>query len=67
MLSGSLVKVNSMQSEMFPIKILDQFLSSIWQGYAAYNVSYHNDIHGLDVAQMSFIILEAGLKEKASL
>jgi len=46
---------------------MELFLSRIWSGYASFNVSYHNDIHGLDVAQMTYVILEAGLRVKAAL
>ena len=27
-----------------------RFLETIWQTYRTYNVSYHNDMHSLDVA-----------------
>ena len=48
---------------------LQRFLQNISAGYREYNVSYHNDLHGFDVAQMSYIILEGenGLRSKASL
>ena len=30
--------------------ILDGLLVTVWKGYAHFNVAYHNDIHGFDVA-----------------
>ena len=41
-------------------QVLEQFLGQIWQGYRDFNPSYHNDMHGLDVAQMTYILLETG-------
>jgi hypothetical protein len=38
-------------------------------GYREFNVSYHNDIHGFDVCQMSLVILQGpqGLQVRAGL
>jgi len=33
----------------FKLKNLDVFLDKIFHGYASYGVSYHNEIHALDV------------------
>ena len=30
--------------------LLNGILVQVWQGYADFNVAYHNDIHGFDVA-----------------
>ena len=40
--------------------VLDTFLYTIFASYKEYNVSYHNDMHCLDVAQMSHILLKTG-------
>ena len=36
---------------------LDETLDAFWMGMRRYNVTYHNDMHCLDVAQMTFIVL----------
>ena len=44
-----------------------RFLRSIYQGYRQ-DVAYHNDLHGLDVAQMMYVMLKSGgLKEIAKI
>ena len=40
--------------------VLDTFLYTIFACYKEYYVSYHNDMHCLDVAQMSHILLKTG-------
>lgn len=48
---------------------LRKFLNMISAGYREFNVSYHNDIHGFDVCQMSLVILQGpnGLQVRAGL
>jgi hypothetical protein len=41
------------------------FLTRIFRGYAQYEVSYHNDIHALDVMQMSSTLMCAGMASVA--
>jgi len=36
------------------------FLDTVFDNYRSYNVSYHNDMHNLDVAQMTYILLKTG-------
>jgi calcium/calmodulin-dependent 3',5'-cyclic nucleotide phosphodiesterase len=36
------------------------FLDTLFDSYRSYNVTYHNDMHGLDVAQMTYILLKTG-------
>lgn len=45
----------------------DEFLGKIFGGYAAFSVSYHNDIHALDVMQMSSTIMAGGMAQIAQL
>ena len=40
--------------------MLKQTLQLVWAAYYSYNVSYHNDMHGLDVAQMTYVLLNTG-------
>jgi len=40
---------------------LSQFSQLIYDGYAAFSVSYHNDVHALDTMQMTSTILRDGL------
>ena len=40
--------------------VLTSFLERIWQTQRDYNVSYHNEMHNLDVAQMTHILLNTG-------
>lgn len=51
----------------FKLRNLDAFLQKIFDGYASYGVAYHNEIHALDVMQMSQIIFSAGMTEFADL
>ena len=37
----------------FKLNNLESFLQKIFDGYVSYGVSYHNEIHALDVMQMS--------------
>lgn len=48
---------------------LSAFLTKVYAGYRQYNLSYHNDLHGFDVCQMSSIILQGpkGLGVRAKL
>jgi hypothetical protein len=39
----------------------------VFQGYTIHRASYHNEIHGLDVMQMCYIILNSGLSQVANL
>lgn len=41
-------------------EVMQQFLERIWQKQRDFNVSYHNDMHCLDVAQMTYILLQTG-------
>ena len=45
----------------------DMFLQEVFQGYTLHRASYHNEIHGLDVMQMCYIILNSGLSQVANL
>ena len=36
---------------------VNESVIQIQEGYAQFNVSYHNDKHGFDVAQMTYILL----------
>ena len=36
------------------------FMRKIWQGYAEFNPTYHNGIHGADVCQMTYVMLKTG-------
>ena len=36
-----------------------RFLRNIYQGYRQ-DVAYHNDLHGLDVAQMMYVMMKSG-------
>ena len=40
--------------------VLDSFLERVWQTQRDFNVSYHNDMHCLDVTQMTYILLQTG-------
>lgn len=44
------------------LKNFDLFLTRIFYGYTQYAVSYHNDLHALDVMQMSAALLAEGMK-----
>lgn len=48
---------------------LSAFLTRVYEGYRQYNVSYHNDLHGFDVCQMTRILLQGpkGLGVRAKL
>ena len=39
----------------------ERFLVLAWARYNDFDVSYHNDIHGLDVMHMTSIMLDHGL------
>ena len=39
---------------------LNSFLEALFANYHSYNVSYHNDMHCLDVAQMTYLLLKTG-------
>jgi len=43
------------------------FLQEVFKGYTLHQPSYHNEIHGLDVMQMCYIILNSGLSQVANL
>ena len=45
---------------MIDTRILDNCLGKIWQCYRSFNVTYHNDMHSLDVSQMTYILLKTG-------
>ena len=45
----------------------DLFLTKIFQGYSEYSVSYHNDLHALEVMKLSSGILRAGMSEELKL
>ena len=49
--------------------LLAGILVQVWQGYADFNVTYHNDIHGFDVAQMTYLCLYSpnGVNKKLNL
>jgi len=51
----------------FKLNNLESFLQQIFDGYASFGVSYHNEIHALDVMQMSQIIFSSGMSEFANL
>ena len=46
---------------------LEKCLESIWENCKSYNVSYHNDMHNLDVGQMTYIILKTGPDNMATI
>ena len=50
------------QLQVLPVSVatLKTFLETVWQSYRGYNVSYHNEMHNLDVAQMTHILLNTG-------
>lgn len=50
-----LAKVPQLQIEK-----LNLFLESLADNYREFNVSYHNDMHCVDVAQMTYILLKTG-------
>ena len=37
--------------------VLNNFLEALFDVYKGFNVSYHNDMHCLDVAQMTYILM----------
>ena len=40
--------------------MLQEFLECIWQTQRDYNVTYHNDMHCLDVTHMTYLLLQTG-------
>ena len=42
------------------LNMLQDFLSAVYAWYEQYNVSYHNEMHSLDVAHMSYVLLKTG-------
>ena len=40
--------------------VLRATLQTIWAVYYSYNLSYHNDLHNLDVAQMAYLLMQNG-------
>lgn len=45
---------------MINAAVLRSTLQTIWAVYYSYNLSYHNDLHNLDVAQMTYLLLSNG-------
>ena len=45
---------------MINATVLRSTLQTIWAVYYSYNLSYHNDMHNLDVAQMTYLLLSNG-------
>lgn len=45
--------------QVLPInmQVFKKALTAIWNVYFSYNLSYHNDMHSLDVAQMTYVLL----------
>ena len=59
-LTQRMVAENLQDLPMINATILQDCLETIWQSYQTYNVSYHNDMHNLDVCQMTYILLKNG-------
>ena len=53
--------MNRLASEKkIKLKDISRYLHRLWEGYAHYNPSYHNGIHGVDVCQMTNVLLYDG-------
>lgn len=48
-------------SDLVQLNNYDLFLTKIFHGYSDFGVSYHNDLHALDVMQLSSGILREGM------
>ena len=38
---------------------IEELVVKVQEGYAQFNVAYHNDLHGFDVLQMTYIVLNS--------
>ena len=62
-----MVADNLAELPMINATTLERCLGSIWENCRSYNVSYHNDMHNLDVGQMTYIILKTGPDSMATI
>ena len=55
MVADNMMELNGINTATF-----QHTLETLWHEYSDYNVCYHNDMHCLDVAQMTYIVLKTG-------
>ena len=55
-----MVQDNMLEVRQINAATFQNTLETLWSSYADYNISYHNDMHCLDVAQMTYILMKTG-------